>query len=92
VQFEKLVGPLGGGTRQAQYGEIRRIAAHLSIALDTDEVEDIAENVYYHRSSTFRKGIVGDWKNHMTPEHKAAFKEVAGQLLVDLGYEADEDW
>ena len=92
VQFEKLIGPLGGGTRQAQHGEIRRIAAHLDMALDTATVEYIADNVYYRKSSTFRKGIVGDWMNHMTLEHKTAFKEVAGQLLIDLGYEADEDW
>ena len=92
VKFEKLIGPLGGGTRQVQHGEIRRIAAHLGMALDTTTVEYIAANVYYRKSSTFRKGIVGDWMNHMTPEHKAAFKEVAGQLLIDLGYEADEDW
>jgi hypothetical protein len=92
VQFEKLVGPLGGGTRQAQHGEIRRMAAHLGMALDTATIEYIADNAYYRKSSTFRKGIVGDWMNHMTPEHKAAFKEVAGQLLIDLGYEADEDW
>ena len=92
VQFEKLVGPLGGGTRQAQHGEIRKIATHLGMALDTATVEHIAANVYYRKSSTFRKGKVGDWINHMTPEHKAAFKEVAGQLLIDLGYEADEGW
>lgn len=92
VQFEKLIGPLGGGTRQAQHGEIRKIAAHLDMALDSSTVEYVAANVYYHKSSTFRKGIVGDWMNHMTPEHKAAFKEVAGQLLIDLGYETDEDW
>lgn len=43
-------------------------------------------------TSHFRKGITGDWKNYMTPAHVARFKEVAGQQLIDLGYEKDFDW
>jgi hypothetical protein len=92
VKFERLVGPLGGGTRQSQQNEILRIAAYLGIRLDTATVEAIAANIYYRKSATFRKGIVGDWRNHMTSEHKGAFKRVAGSLLLDLGYETDHDW
>ena len=92
VQFERLIGPSGGGTRQAQHSEIRRMAAHLDMELDTATVDSIAASIYYRKSSTFRKGIVGDWMNHMTPEHKAAFKQAAGQLLLDLGYETHYDW
>jgi hypothetical protein len=43
-------------------------------------------------TSHFRKGITGDWKNYMKPEHIARFKEVAGQQLIELGYEQDMDW
>jgi hypothetical protein len=92
VKFEKLVGPMGGGTREAQHEEIRKIGTHLGMQLDAPTVEHIATNAFYRKSSTFRKGAIGDWANHMTPEHKAAFKEVAGQLLIDLGYEVDVDW
>jgi hypothetical protein len=92
VQFERLIGPLGGGTRHAQHSEILRMAAYLGMELDAATVDSIAASVYYRKSSTFRKGIVGDWKNHMTPEHKGAFKRVAGKLLLDLGYETDNDW
>ena len=92
VQFEKLVGPLGGGTLEAQHKEIQKIAIHLGIQLDTSTLEHIANNVFYRKSSTFRKGAIGDWVNHMGVEHKAVFKEIAGQLLLDMGYEADGDW
>ena len=92
VQFEKLIGPLGGGTRQAEHGEIRKIAAHLGMALDTATVEYIAANVYYRKSSTFRKGIVGDWMNHMTPDTQSGVQGGRGAALDRLGYEADEDW
>lgn len=43
-------------------------------------------------TSHFRKGIVGDWKNHFKKEHVQRFKELAGQTLVDLGYEKDLNW
>jgi hypothetical protein len=44
------------------------------------------------RSPTFRSGKTGDWKRHFTEEHKGIFKEVAGNLLIRLGYERDDDW
>jgi hypothetical protein len=43
-------------------------------------------------SSTFRKGIAGDWKNHFNDEHKKMFKEKAGDFLIELGYEKDLNW
>jgi len=42
--------------------------------------------------SHYRKGQPGDWRNHFTEEHVAAFKEKFGDLVVRLGYEPDNDW
>jgi hypothetical protein len=42
--------------------------------------------------SFLRKGVAGDWKNFFTEEDKLIFKEEAGDLLVELGYEKDNDW
>lgn len=42
--------------------------------------------------SHYRKGVGGDWINHFTPEHVAAFKERWPGLVSRLGYEADESW
>jgi hypothetical protein len=39
-----------------------------------------------------RKGIAGDWKEVITEEDKRIFKEAAGDLLIRLGYEKDDDW
>ncbi len=44
------------------------------------------------RSPTFRSGKVGKWRESFTEEHKYLFKEVAGGLLVQLGYEQSTDW
>jgi hypothetical protein len=40
-------------------------------------------------SSFFRKGIVGDWRNFFTDRDEAIFREEAGDLLRELGYESD---
>jgi hypothetical protein len=43
-------------------------------------------------TSARRKGVAGDWKNVFTERDKAVFKEAAGELLVELGYESDHGW
>jgi hypothetical protein len=43
-------------------------------------------------TSFLRKGIEGDWKNHFSETHKQRFKEIAGDLLIELGYEKDYRW
>jgi hypothetical protein len=43
-------------------------------------------------SSRLRKGVVGDWKNVFTEEDQRIFKEIAGDLLIQLGYEEDNNW
>ncbi len=44
------------------------------------------------KSHTFRSGKTGGWSQHFTEEHRKLFKEVAGDLLVKLGYEKNNDW
>jgi sulfotransferase family protein len=44
------------------------------------------------RSPTFRSGKTGEWKKYFTEEHKRIFKGIAGDLLIQLGYEQDDTW
>ena len=44
------------------------------------------------KSHTFRSGKTGGWKEYFSEEHKKLFKEVAGDLLVKLNYEKNNDW
>lgn len=44
------------------------------------------------RKRFYRKGVAGDWKNHFSDEDKKVFKELAGDMLVRLGYEKDLGW
>lgn len=52
----------------------------------------LVEAIQPKKSHTFRSGKTGGWTQHFTEEHKKLFKEVAGDLLVRLGYEKSNDW
>lgn len=52
----------------------------------------LLEVIQPKKSHTFRSGKTGGWKEHFREEHKKLFKDVAGDLLVKLGYEKDNDW
>ncbi len=91
VKFENLVGYEGGGTRKKQINEIKRMGRHLGIALTDETIGHCVKNLF-GGTYTFRKGQIGGWKKYFTEEHKRVFKQVAGQLLIDLGYEKDFNW
>ena len=55
-------------------------------------LEILSAAINPQRSPTFRRGKIGSWRDHFTAEHKRTFKEVAGDLLIQLGYEQDFDW
>ncbi len=63
------------------------------LTIDRSEaLRRVIEAVNPAKSSTFRKGKVGGWREHFTEEHKQLFKDVAGDLLICLGYEKNNDW
>jgi hypothetical protein len=55
-------------------------------------LEVLVETIQPKKSKTFRAGKTGEWKRYFKDEHKSLFKEVAGDLLVRLGYEKSNDW
>jgi hypothetical protein len=43
-------------------------------------------------ASLVRKGVSGDWREAFGGQDRRVFKEEAGDLLVELGYEKDHGW
>lgn len=79
------------------FNEIKNIADHLDIHLTRDELRLIEEDFPPKRgdqsySSYFRQGEPGNWKEYFTSDHKEKFKKIAGQILIDEGYEKDMNW
>ena len=75
-----------------------KVVDHFLKRVDTlpasrDEIINALEaNINPGRSPTFRSGKTGEWKKYFKEEHKNLFKEVAGDLLIRLGYEKDNNW
>lgn len=57
-----------------------------------EAMECVLEAMAPRHSPTFRSGTSGGWREHFTQRNINHFKERAGNLLVDLGYEEDNDW
>jgi sulfotransferase 6B1 len=55
-------------------------------------LDSLETSINPKKSPTFRSGKTGEWKKHFTGEHKKIFKDVAGDLLVKLRYEKNNDW
>jgi hypothetical protein len=83
--------------------EVRRLLDFLGADAGEKTVERLVEKSAFERksnrergqedpSSRLRKGVAGDWKNVFTAEDKRIFKEVAGDVLIKLGYERDSNW
>jgi sulfotransferase 6B1 len=52
----------------------------------------VVEEELFGVGRTFRKGQIGGWREEFSEEHERAAREIAGPLLVELGYEADPEW
>lgn len=89
--FEKLIGNLGGGNKDVQLQEIIAIAHHMGKKISLRDADTISKKLFGN-SMTFREGKIGSWKKHFTEEHTKAFKHIAGNLLIKLGYEQDLNW
>ncbi|RPJ25265.1 MAG: hypothetical protein EHM33_15105 [Chloroflexi bacterium] len=52
----------------------------------------LVDAIQPRKSHTFRSGKTGGWREYFTDEHRQLFKDVAGDLLVRLGYEKNNNW
>lgn len=75
--------------------ELTNICNFLGIEASDNDIDccirQLKKPIPYHKYF-FRKGIIGDWKNHFKDYHKDLFKEIAGDLLIKEGYEKDLNW
>ena len=84
--------------------EIRRLLDFLGADAEEKTVKDCIKAASFEALSSgrqrgeedstsfFRKGVAGDWRRVFTEEDRKIFKEEAGELLIELGYEKDYSW
>ena len=89
IHFEDLIHDRAATLTSIMDHLLNRIAPPSTRQLILDSLET---SINPKKSPTFRSGKTGEWKKHFTEEHKKLFKDVAGDLLVKLGYEKDGNW
>jgi hypothetical protein len=90
VRFEDLVND----KRQTVNLLLDFLLSHqVELAMGRSSVVDsLIEAMAPRHSPTFRSGQSGGWQQHFTERNKEVFKQVAGDLLLTLGYETSNDW
>jgi hypothetical protein len=89
IHFEDLI--------HARAATLTRIMEHLLIRMpipaSRERILDALESsINPSRSPTFRSGKTGEWKKYFKEEHTRIFKDIAGDLLIRLSYEKNNDW
>lgn len=92
LRFEDLVGPRQGEVFEALF-------AHCHITMPRAVVRELLDDYSFavisggrrpgeeDRRSHYRKGVAGDWTNHLTAEHVERFRLLTGDLITRAGYE-----
>lgn len=81
----------------------RRIMRHCRIGISDKRLQDVVNLFSFDKrsgrrrgsedtTSHLRKGVHGDWANHLTGELLEEFKEYFDDVLIATGYEKDRDW
>jgi sulfotransferase 6B1 len=90
IRFEDLVN-LRDATLNAMLDEVEK-TGYIIPTPRGKALKILVEAIQPYKSHTFRAGKTGGWKEHFSEEHRKLFKDVAGDLLVRLGYEENNDW
>jgi sulfotransferase 6B1 len=89
IHFEDLINDRAPALARIMEHFLARVPIRAPRQLILDSLET---SIDPQRSPTFRSGKTGEWKKYFTKEHTKIFKDVAGDLLIRLGYESANDW
>ena len=90
IRFEDLINDRDA-TLAAMLNEVEKTGYQIPTPREK-ALEILIESIQPKKSHTFRAGKTGGWHEFFTDEHKKLFKDVAGDLVVRLGYEKSNDW
>jgi len=90
IRFEDLINKRDV-TLKAMLDEVEKTGYKIPTPRE-QALSVLIESIQPNKSHTFRAGKTGSWREFFTDEHKKLFKDVAGDLLVRLGYEKNNDW
>ncbi len=85
IRFEDLVGAAGGGDDEAQRRTVAAVAEHLGLPHEPAAL-DVARAGLFGGTATFRKGVLGQWRDEFDAVHVDAAQRAMGDVLTELGY------
>lgn len=89
-RFEDLVGERGGGTTAAQLDAIEALADHVGRPLARGQIEGVAARAWSSKTTTFRRGAIGEWRRYFERRHLEVFEGEGARLLEAYGYGFDD--
>ena len=96
VRYEDLLSDTGAALAKVIEGMQGEPADRALVALAVDRCSFARQTGRAQgtedRSKFARKGIAGDWRRAFSAEARLVFHRIAGELLVELGYERDDVW
>ena len=90
VRFEQLIEE-SASTLEKFLQHFEAASGKLAVT-HSQAIDVLLRSMDPKNSPTFRKGKSGGWRQHFSEENKRLFKETAGDLLIRLGYESNNDW
>lgn len=90
IRFEDLINNRDA-TLKAMLDEVEKTGYKIPTSREK-ALPVLVEAIQPKKSHTFRSGKTGGWRQYFSDEHKKLFNDVAGDLLVKLGYEKNIDW
>ncbi len=89
IHFEDLINDRAAALNRI----LDHLLDHVPLRIQRQRILDFLEaSINPRRSPTFRSGKSGEWRKYFTEPHKEMFKDIAGDLLVRLGYEKSNNW
>lgn len=85
-RFEDLVGEAGGGSALVQRESLEKIVSYLGYDEAALNLSSIQKLAFAKKSSTFRKGRIGGWRDEFEPAHEDLFYKEVGDILNKFGY------
>lgn len=79
------------------FSQLVKSCEHLNISYKEADIYSAIESYSFdkqkqHGTNFLRKGSAGDWKNYFGYDACIKFDALAGDLLIQLGYETDRSW
>jgi len=79
--------------KKQPYVVLESMKEYLDIDFDTNDVINKTKHSTLAKKANYHfKVATSSWKQHFTSKHKQIFRDIAGEALIEAGYEKNKNW